>query len=109
MRCKSATVIACQVIELIVSSRAEADFVEAFDFYEDKMAGLGSEFVSIVDAEFARIQRNPLAFRLRFGPHRMAMTERFPYAIYFIYDESANFVSVRRVLHFAQDATSGLE
>ena len=28
----------------------------------------------------------------------MAMTERFPYAIYFIYDESANFVSVRRLI-----------
>ena len=39
----------------------------------------------------------------------MAMTERFPYAIYFIYDESANFVSVRRILHFAQDAASDLK
>jgi plasmid stabilization system protein ParE len=96
------------VIEFIVSSQAEADLIEAFDCYEGKVAGLGSEFVRSVDAEFARIQRRPLAFRLRFGSHRMAMTERFPYAIYFIYDKSAKFVSVRRILHFAQDATSGL-
>ena len=94
--------------EFIVSSRAEVDLVEAFDCYEDKVAGLGSEFVRSIDAEFARIKRSPLAFRLRFGFHRMAMTERFPYAIYFIYDESAKFVSVRRILHFAQDATSKL-
>jgi toxin ParE1/3/4 len=38
----------------------------------------------------------------------MAMTERFPYALYFIYDESTEVISVRRILHFAQDATSGL-
>ncbi len=95
--------------EFIVSSQAEADLVEAFDFYEEKVPGLGSEFVRSVDAEFARIRRSPLAFRIRLRPHRMAMTERFPYAIYFIYDESANFVSVRRILHFAQDAASDLK
>lgn len=90
--------------EFIISSRAEADLVEAFDYYEGKVVGLGSEFVRSVDAEFNRIQRCPLAFRSRYGSHRMAMTERFPYAVYFIYDESAEFVSVRRILHFAQDA-----
>ena len=52
------------VIEFIVSSQAEADLIEAFDCYEGKVAGLGSEFVRSVDAEFARIQRRPLAFDL---------------------------------------------
>jgi len=52
------------VIEFIVSSQAEADLIEAFDCYEGKVPGLGSEFVRSVDAEFARIQRRPLAFRL---------------------------------------------
>ena len=95
--------------EFIVSSRAEADLVEAFDFYEEKVPGLGSEFVRSVDAEFARIKRSPLAFRLRSGSHRMAMTERFPFAIYFIHDGSAKFTSVRRILHFAQDVSFGLK
>ena len=48
--------------EFIVSSQAEADLVEAFDFYEGKVPGLGSEFVRSVDAEFARIRRSPLSF-----------------------------------------------
>lgn len=87
---------------------SEEHLVGAFDSYEGSVAGLGSEFIRSVDAEFARIQRHPLASRIRFDSHRMAMTERFPYAIYFIYDESAEVVSVRRILHFAQDATSGL-
>ncbi len=36
----------------------------------------------------------------------MAMPRRFPYAIYFIWDESTNHVHVRRVLHFTQDRKS---
>ncbi len=104
-RRESAALIARKVTEFVVSSEAETDLVEAFDFYENKVAGLGREFVRSVDAEFARIQRQPLAYRLRDRLHRLAMTERFPYAIYFIYDETANFVSVRRILHFAQDAS----
>lgn len=96
------------MIELIVSSRAESDLVEAFDSYEKSVVGLGSEFIRSVDAELARIQSHPLAFRIRLDAHRMAMTERFPYALYFIYDESTEVISVRRILHFAQDATSGL-
>ena len=94
--------------DFTVSSRAEADLVEAFDFYEGKLTGLGNEFVRSVDAEFARIRRRPLAFRLKLGMHRMAMTERFPYAIYFIYDESSKNVSIRRILHFSQEEMTKL-
>jgi toxin ParE1/3/4 len=97
------------VIRLIVSSKAESDLVKAFDYYEDKVAGLGTEFIRCIDAEIARVIRSPLAFRIKHGPHRMAMIERFPFAIYFIYDESINFVSIRRILHFAQDVDPRLK
>ena len=35
---------------------------------------------------------------------RLAMTKRFPFAIYFIWDEVQDTISIRRVLHFARDA-----
>jgi toxin ParE1/3/4 len=35
--------------------------------------------------------------------YRLAATTRFPYAIYFIWDEANAIVAVRRVLHFKQD------
>lgn len=38
--------------EFIVSSEAETDLVEAFNFYDNKVAGLGREFVRSVDAEY---------------------------------------------------------
>jgi hypothetical protein len=45
------------VTDFIVSSQAEADLVEAFDCYENKVAGLGSEFVRSVDADVVRAAR----------------------------------------------------
>lgn len=42
------------------------------------------------------------------APYRLAATERFPYAIYFIWDEATGIVTVRRVLHFKQDRRTGL-
>ncbi|HEY4245392.1 MAG TPA: hypothetical protein VGM64_00985 [Lacunisphaera sp.] len=45
---------------------------------------------------------SPQLFRSRHGPYRMAPTQRFPYSIYFIWDDVHHIVSVRRVLHFKQ-------
>jgi len=50
------------------------------------------------------IAQSPQLFRQRSGPHRLAATARFPYAIYFIWDEVNQIVAVRRVLHFKQDS-----
>lgn len=49
--------------------------------------------------------RAPQLFRQRVGSYRLAVTERFPCAIYFIWDEANGIVSVRRVLHAKQEHT----
>ncbi len=94
--------------ELIVSSRADADLSEAFEWYESRLPGLGVDFVRRVDAALQLVQRSPQMFRRRRGAMRMAMTTRFPYAIYFIWDEASDRISVRRALHYAQDSSAHL-
>lgn len=42
---------------LIVRPEAEAEMTDAFDWYEDRVPGLGSEFLMCVDAVFSAIQR----------------------------------------------------
>jgi len=44
---------------LIVRPEAEAEMTEAYDWYEDCVPGLGSEFLLCVDAVFSAIQRTP--------------------------------------------------
>ena len=93
---------------LIIAPLAEADIETSFSWYEERSTGLGRDFISRVEAKFAVIVQSPQLFRKRFGSYRLAATERFPYAIYFIWDEVAGIVTVRRVLHFKQDRNAGL-
>ncbi len=89
---------------LVVAPRAEADLRDAFMWYEQKSAGLGHDFLRRAEAKFGQIVRSPQLFRLRHGPFHLAATDRFPYAIYFIWDEASRKVTVGRVLHFNQDS-----
>ncbi len=95
--------------ELIVSSRADADLSDAFAWYESRVPGLGVDFVRRVDAALQLVERSPQLFRCRRGVVRMAMMIRFPYAIYFIWDEASDRISVRRILHFSQNIPTHLD
>ena len=49
---------------LIIQPEAEYDIQDAFEWYESKHPGLGSEFVRAVDACLSGIGRNPLAYQV---------------------------------------------
>ena len=48
--------------DIIVEPAAEAEIAEAFRWYEDKDAGLGSEFMRALDATLSAIQRAPTGY-----------------------------------------------
>jgi len=60
---------------------------EAFDWYEDRVPGLGSEFLLCVDAILGAIVRNPQQFPHVYRIVRRALTRRFPYEIFFVEDD----------------------
>jgi hypothetical protein len=70
--------------------------------------GLEVDFVRCIDARVSLIRHSPQLYRRRHGNYRLAMPQRFPYAIYFIWREAEGVVFVRRILHFVQDATKHL-
>jgi plasmid stabilization system protein ParE len=82
---------------LIIAPLAEADIETSFSWYEQRSTGLGRDFINRVETKLAVLVQSPQLFR-----------ERFPCAIYFIWDEVAGIVTVRRVLHFKQDRNTGL-
>ena len=47
--------------QLIISPEAELDIQDAFEWYEQRDSGVGSEFVRAVDSCLALIGRNPSA------------------------------------------------
>lgn len=71
---------------LIIRPEAESEMTEAFDWYEERVSGLGSEFLLCVDAAFNAILRNPQQFPRVHKIVRRAITRRFPYEVFFVED-----------------------
>lgn len=65
--------------DLIVRPEAEAELAEAFNWYEQQVAGIGSRFLLSVDAVINSIQRDPLQYPILYKNVRRALTRRFPY------------------------------
>src|SRR5258708_18006083 len=63
-------------------------YTTLFRSYEGKSAGLGHDFLHSVELRLGQIANTPQVFRLRWHCFRLAPIERFPYAIYFIWDET---------------------
>ncbi len=82
---------------LIVRPEAEAEMADAFDWYEDRVPGLGSEFLLCVDAAFSAIVRSPQRYSQVHKVVRRALTRRFPYEIFFVVDNER--VVVLSVFH----------
>jgi plasmid stabilization system protein ParE len=70
----------------IVRPEAEAEIAEAFDWYENRVPGLGSDFLLCVDAVFSAILRSPQQFPQVHKIVRRALTRRFPYEVFFVED-----------------------
>ncbi len=82
---------------LIVRPEAEAEMTDAFDWYEDRVAGLGSEFLLCVDAVFSTILRSPEQYTRVHKIVRRALTRCFPYEVFFVEDDE--HVVVLSVFH----------
>ncbi len=71
------------MIAIEVRPEARAELHQAFAWYEEKLPGLGYQFLFAVDAAIDRIRRHPGMFPLIEGAVRKALLRRFPYAVIF--------------------------
>jgi plasmid stabilization system protein ParE len=83
--------------EVIVRRAAERDVREAHSWYGEVSPKLADQFTSAVDQAIAAAAENPLAFQLFYRPLRRVLLRRFPYALFFVAEESR--IVVVGVLH----------
>ena len=86
---------------LVVRSAAEADIADAGLWYEERAAGLGTDFLRTVDVTLAEIQSMPKRFPRVHGDCRRALLRRFPSAIYFV--PGAEMIQVVVCMHVRRD------
>ena len=82
---------------LTIRPEAEVDAAEAFDWYEEQVSGLGSDFLLCLDTALNEIRRNPLLYPKVHREARRALIRRFPYQIFYVHDN--NGITVISVFH----------
>jgi plasmid stabilization system protein ParE len=70
-------------MRLIYHPDAEAELIEAAQFYEGRVLTLGAQFLDAVDRAIAVIQEAPDRWRTIEPDIRGYLMPRFPYAIYY--------------------------
>lgn len=88
-------------LPLIVNPEAEADLDEATRWYEAQRTGLGGELLDCVHEIFDRIRRAPRLHGKVFQELRLALVQRFPYAVIYRIDDDQ--VTVIAVYHTSRD------
>ena len=89
--------------KLILRQEAERDLTEAHAWYEERMPGLGSDFLVIMERALESIQENPAQFPLIYRDVRRALSSRFPYGVFLVWE--AQRISVMAVMHTARKPT----
>ena len=85
---------------LLVKAEAIQDMTEAFDWYENKRAGLGVEFLDEVDEFYDQIIQSPEHYQSH-RDQRVAVMHRFPYKI--VYELEGEMIVVYAVYHNKRD------
>ncbi len=81
-----------------VTDDAELDAKEVFEWYENKLQGLGNRFLSHLEKSFNKIAFNPLAFaNTGFLDFRRFVLNVFPYKIFFLLKDDV--IIITAIIH----------
>ena len=89
--------------ELVMAVEAEQDVADAYNYYERQRVGLGEDYLARVDACIQGIRRAPKAHAYFMADYRRALVRRFPYAVYYTYDDADDRLTVYCIFHTSRD------
>lgn len=81
-----------------VTDEAERDTKEVFEWYENKLPGLGNRFLSHLENGFNKISFNPFAFaNTGFLDFRRYILDVFPYKIFYLLKD--DLIIITAIIH----------
>ena len=90
--------------EVVFRLAAHAELKEAKVWYEEQREGLGAEYVLSVEETIERISKNPELYAIVQEDVRQTLVRRFPYVIYYRYENDENErIVVLAVFHASRD------
>jgi toxin ParE1/3/4 len=82
------------------------DIQSAYDWYQAKQPGLGTEFIEDFRRAYYRLRRSPDFYSIRFFNVRRLNLERFPYGIFYVLKPDQ--IQMLGLLHASRDTESVL-
>ena len=77
---------------VIIKPLAEQDIAESYQWYNEKQAGLGDDFLSELDRSLEFIRTNPLLYQVRYKEIRMVKLGRFPICLHYMIKKEVIFI-----------------
>jgi toxin ParE1/3/4 len=87
--------------QTLITPEAEADIEEAYRWYEERLEGLGVDFLDCLDNGIESIKNNPEMYPVVHGSLRRLLIRRFPYGIFYTISES--LIMILAVFHGRRD------
>ena len=87
---------------MIFTPAARAELIDAQDWYENEVLGLGRRFRIAAHALVQRMSANPRQFPVVYKSIRRALLHRFPYALMFVI-EADETLTVIACFHGSRD------
>ena len=87
------------IYQLEFHPQFQNDLQDAFDYYEEKQAGLGEEFMLAIEESLGWIESNPLFFQKIYKNKRKVNTQKFPYGIIYFVKGEAVYITIAIHLH----------
>lgn len=94
-------------MKLVHHPAIETELVTAARFYEQRLPGLGCDFLDEFERGIAAIVASPLTWRLVRGDKRRHLMRRFPYGIY--YRVTLDEIRILVLKHHSQHPDFGAE
>lgn len=94
-------------LKVIVEPGAKEDIIRIKKWYNTQRPGLGNEFTSELDGSINLINKNPLHFQVRFKELRVIILNKFPYLVYYLYEN--DIIHIIAVLAAKQDQEEIIE
>jgi plasmid stabilization system protein ParE len=89
------------VYSVIFTPAARAELIDAQDWYEGEVTGLGRRLRQAIDVLVGRMSDNPRQFPVVYKTVRRALLRRFPYSLFFVVE--SNTLIVIACFHASRD------
>ena len=89
--------------KLIIKPNAIEDIREIKNWYNEQSTSLGDRFTAALDESLTRVARYPNSFTRVYRKLRRINLQKFPFQIFFVFDDTMKCVFVVGVFHTARN------